>query len=127
VDEAAESYEKADGALVWLAPSARQVIDEQATENSFQGATTRRHYTVPLKQSGGPVVPCSSYVVSPFTEVTNPAEARNIAERMLSTFGDRPEVQPKRFATKAFLDEHLVEHETVWTQQQAFMAGVGLI
>jgi hypothetical protein len=96
--EAAELYEAADGAFVWLSPSA---------SNIHVNRVGRRHggfvrYPVPLK--GGRII--DALVVSPYIDTLPTSDAGQkirdgIAQAMA---GDRLDIVVKRQNTMAFLD-----------------------
>jgi hypothetical protein len=101
VDEAAEAYELAEGAFVWLAPSARAIW--QSLRDRFEPSnSTLVPYAVPLK--GG--ASYATYAVSPFDAYMPPDERMPAADQILATF-DGPSiplaVQIKRQNTTVYL------------------------
>jgi hypothetical protein len=125
VDEAAGLYEKAEAALIWLAPSARAKMTK-ATPSDFQGAMARGKHHIPLKRQGNLPTTCRTYVASPFPFGSSPVEASAISEAMLGTFDlDKRGVPKKHRETKAFLQRHGTDHARHWQENQALFAVVG--
>ena len=103
VDEAAEHYEQAEGAFVWLAPSARAVWDV-AKRRLDPPDTHIVPYAIPLK--GG--ARYQSYAVSPFDTAAESDERQSVRSKLLSTFdvgqgSTSLAVQIKRQNTEKFL------------------------
>ncbi len=105
IDEAAEHYELAEGAFVWLTPSAKALWEEAlADEPSDETDDILVPHSVPLK--GGQAY--DTYVASPFDPTDMLPERGDLATRLLSTFDSGPmakalRVQVKRQNTAAFL------------------------
>jgi hypothetical protein len=114
VDEAAERMGAADGAFVWLAPSAKAAFEK--SPDGFGGrCTPLTRYGVPLKAVGGVsgvngvsgVV--ETFVASPFPWLAQPEEARAVVERLMGTFDGSAQERVMRMArnTREFLRAHL--------------------
>jgi hypothetical protein len=102
IDEAASCYEVANGAFVWLTPSAKAVFE--ATDKGRPALSPLVRYEVPLK--GG--ASFDSWVVSPFASVDTPERRATIASKMLATFDKDTrlplDVQIKKQNTMRFLE-----------------------
>ena len=100
VDEAAELADSAEAAFVWLAPSAKRVVDTVQRRDEL---TLLRPWAVPLK--GGHRY--STYLVSPYEGVLAPSR-RDLRTAIAATFASgRFEVQLKLQNTTEFLDGEL--------------------
>jgi len=123
VDEAAAYYERAEAALIWLAPSARAKL-ARATSSDFQGAMARGRHDIPLKRKGKlPTTKLRTYVASPFAYGSSPVDASTVSEAMLSTFDlTKRGVAKKHRETKAFLLRLQKDHAKLWRKNQALGA-----
>jgi hypothetical protein len=98
IDEAAEAEKLADGALIWLCPSAARVVERISPTNPLNsGLRVVRNYPVPLKAGG-----CyRTHVVNPLLERADP-DAR--VQRILDFFhSDRLDIAVKQQNTANFL------------------------
>jgi hypothetical protein len=95
INEAAELYERAEGAFVWLSPAASRFADDD-----LQSAVVT--YPVPLK--GGQTL--DTWVCSPFINTVPRSNAGGPIRRGIENAmaGDRPDVVVKRQNTMRFLD-----------------------
>jgi hypothetical protein len=99
VDECAELYETAEGAFVWLSPSARHVVDNPTPHT---GEMLTSLYPVPLKSGV-----FETYAVNPFGKL--PAQPSDDANALIrnfeAAFGEPRDVavEIKRRNTRAFL------------------------
>lgn len=60
VDEAAENYERAKAAVIWLAPSAKAALSSASESDFAQGPVTIGEHDIPLKHDGkAPPTPLS--------------------------------------------------------------------
>lgn len=101
VDEAAEAMNLAQGAFVWLTPSALRIGGD-----SFKSASVRKifvPYHVPLK--GGDLF--ETMVAPPFRQQATSAERAEIAEKIERTFGNstKMEIAIKKQNTVTLLRE----------------------
>ena len=121
MDEAAENYERADAAVIWLAPSANAQM-ATATPGDFQGAMSTEQHTISLKEKDGTRSERCTYVASPFEMGCSPEEARHTSNALLATFDrSKPEVETKYQNTTAFLQNNLREHAATWAQHQELL------
>jgi hypothetical protein len=99
IDEAASYYEQAEGAFVWLAPSAREVFE--VVHRGRPALSPLVRYAVPLRQGAS----YETWVVSPFASVDTKGQRMERTGRLLGTFDktSRLEVQVKRQHTERFL------------------------
>ncbi len=113
VDEAAAHYEIAEGAFVWLTPSAKAVWDKKKLRIEPPDSCLVP-YAVPLKQGAS----YDTYAVSPFEAESDDRKRRRVRDTLLSTF-DTPHsattlgVQLKRQNTERFFH---------WVQQPGHLA-----
>jgi hypothetical protein len=99
VDEAAELMDLADGAFVWLAPSAMRVGKIEPDDDPEWSRMTFR-YPVPLKDGRG----IRTRVLSPFADC-DPEERKKVQRRILRRMNDsRLDVVIKRNNTARFLE-----------------------
>jgi hypothetical protein len=137
VDEAAEHMDEAEGAFVWLAPSAKAAFEK--SPGGFGGrCTPLTRYVVPRKGRGGSGTDShdavETFVASPFPWLSQVDEARAVAEAVMGTFagpvwrpasadgegeraregegesdgeGETEGVRRKAAHTRAFLEGHL--------------------
>lgn len=118
VDEAAELERLAEGAIVWLSPSAHLVVETATTASDLSDARTASFknmadlfvrgslikYEVPLKD----LPPYETFTVDPFDGVEN-EDRQHIATAILSTFGSASQgsstlsVETKRQITRRYL------------------------
>jgi hypothetical protein len=102
IDEATTHYELADGALVWLLPSAFDLLKRNKVK--IDSDCFLAEHAVPMK--GG--AQYHTAIVSPFDPDHPPAKREQMSEKILSTF-DTPRgkadvsVRIKRQNTEAFL------------------------
>jgi hypothetical protein len=106
VYRAAEHYEKAQGAFVWLAPDAEEALERAGATN---GEFLLPRFAVPLK--GGATY--ETHVVVPLALDAHKEGRAALVERLLATFDGAPslDVALKKQATAAFLRRQLA----VWT------------
>jgi len=98
VDEAAENMDRAQGAFVWLTPSASDVLSRGRVPAGLQG-TALVPYSVPMK--GGDTFATS--VVSPLHLAGSREKAIDLTGRILGTFSGGLDVAIKRQNTERFL------------------------
>jgi hypothetical protein len=97
VNEAAEACETAEAAVVWLAPSAKPILD--TVENPENTLAFRGNWRVPLK--GGQSY--RTHTVNPFGDVL--LEHRSAwCDRVVGTFSGSLSVEVKKENTRAFLE-----------------------
>lgn len=103
IDEAAEWYERADAAVVWLTPSA------VATQNRHDPVLGLFEWEVPLKNAAS----LRTLVVNPLTLQVrvDPTRLKDLADRYLAAFGEssRVDVEVKRQQTSRLLSA-AIEH-----------------
>jgi hypothetical protein len=111
IDEAAKWHDGADGAFVWLSPSAETVW--QATPPQPDHARILMPYAVPIK-GGRDCGDCEArtHVVSPLDPDLPPEAQRESAKRLLATFDVGPgpmqaDVQRKRWHTEKLVQSVL--------------------
>jgi hypothetical protein len=98
IDEAAEAEKLADGALIWLCPSALKIVEGILPSNPLNNdLRVVRDYPVPLKTGR-----CyRTHVVNPLLECPDPD---TLAQRMLDFFRlDRLDIAVKQQNTANFL------------------------
>lgn len=119
VEEAAANYERAEAALIWLAPSAKAKLSSAGPSDFEQGALTIGEHEVPLKADGkDPATPYGTYVASPFDWPDSLSDAERIIDQMLATFDPtKPRVPQKRRNTEMFLRRHLEEYRALLERQ----------
>jgi hypothetical protein len=100
VDEAAELANSAEAALVWLAPSAKRVIDSAVSHEELD---VLRSWQVPLKSGQR----FSTYVVSPYSGVTEQSWVDLRLAIRLALSSPQFDVQIKAQNTTEFLDHEL--------------------
>jgi hypothetical protein len=102
VDEAAAANNLAQGAFVWLLPSAREVFGFYAEPSTDHPDYVRTYspYEVPLK--GGETY--DTFAVSPYLLADTEAARDEITSRILLTFSGGLDVQLKKQHTRRFLD-----------------------
>jgi hypothetical protein len=106
VDEAAEHHETADGAIIWLAPSARRVFKAFPLKDPVLTP-----WIVPLRSGAAR----RTHAVSPFEPLAASEQWAAIGERMLETFAQPADgatarsVRRKRQNTAAFLKHSLLQ------------------
>ena len=111
VDEAAELMDRAQGAFVWLAPSARRFSFPEGQAEPWLGL---HRYAVPLKGGDDYV----THVVTPFEIVSSAEERQAVKRALLETFnGPSFDVELKRQNTEAFLESAL--EAAPWHEQRA--------
>jgi len=98
IDEAAEAEKLADGALIWLCPSAARMMERISPTNSLNSdLRVVRDYPVPLKEGRH----YQTHVVNPLLDRADPDA---LAQRILDFFRlDRLDVVVKRQNTANFL------------------------
>ncbi|HEY1690934.1 MAG TPA: hypothetical protein VGG39_02160 [Polyangiaceae bacterium] len=119
VDEAASNMNSADGAFVWLAPSAKSAFESSKT--SFGGpCTPLARYVVPLKGGAG----VDTFVASPFRWQPTVADGAAVAMAIDRTFGSTtdPAVAKKHLNTRAFLEQNLRELGTLHGDYERLLA-----
>lgn len=109
IDEAAESCEKAEGAFVWLTPSALAVWEDFPLALQHQHACLTP-CCVPLKDGTSR----ETQAVSPLDPLHEPTRRKATATALLSTFdvgrdAMSPSVRTKKQNTAAFLDTLMAE------------------
>lgn len=118
VDEAAEAYEQAEGAFVWLTPSAERALGgPKAVEDQDLMFLLHRTLLVPWKVplKGGRYY--RTHVVNPLFSPLMSEHRRRREQRMrniLGTFSDSLDVAIKRQHTEAYLSQihdHYTRHE----------------
>jgi hypothetical protein len=100
IDEAAEAERLADGALIWLCPSATRVVERISPTNALnRDLRVVRDYPVPLKGGG-----CyRTHVVNPLLDRADPD---TLAQRILNFFRlDRLDIAVKEQNTANFLSQ----------------------
>jgi hypothetical protein len=102
VDEAAAANNLAQGAFVWLLPSAREVFGLYAEPSAAHPDYVRTYspFEVPLK--GGETY--DTFAVSPYILADTEAARDEITSRILLTFSGGLDVQLKKQHTRRFLD-----------------------
>ena len=110
IDEAAELMQLAQGAFVWLAPSARAIPTPHHPPDWW--ATMGALYPVPLKQGGAfNTIALSPYIENPNIDTITADERRQIRAGYEKAMSDlRIDVQLKRQNTLRFLD-YLDQHQ----------------
>jgi hypothetical protein len=106
-DEAAKLYEKAEAALVWLAPSALDAVRDRRSYHPRVWETMTVPYAVPLKSDERPVTveTRDTIALSPFVDTSDPAELAAVRAGMERAMaGADPRVERKRENTLRFLD-----------------------
>lgn len=106
IDEGAKWHEEADGAFIWLAPSAEAVWQAAPPSLQPEHARVLIPYVVPLKATrdcGARQAP--THVVTPLDPVLPPEVKKESARRLLATFDvghgpAQPDVQRKRRHTQ---------------------------
>lgn len=102
VDEAASNMDRAQGAFVWMAPSAAELWSADPFLMRQEHGRSSISYDVPIK--GGDRF--RTYVVSPYSNVLDDTARAAIAEKILGTFGGGRaglDVAVKRQHTEALL------------------------
>jgi hypothetical protein len=99
VDDAAKHMDLADGAFVWLTPSARRAVVDNLKLKHLKGVLVP--YQVPMKNG----VRYDTLAVAPFYQMDeNPTGRAHLAESILDTFTARDlSIEIKRQNTDAFL------------------------
>lgn len=103
VDEAAENMDKADAAIVWMAPSAQAVVDgaRKVVGKEMFESSAFFPFIVPMKEES----PRSTYAITPLSPGQVKASPEQVRETILKTFEDpRDSVQVKKENTRRFLD-----------------------
>jgi hypothetical protein len=102
VDEAAAASDLAQGAFVWLLPSALDAFMSTAEEirSNRANASNYLEWEVPLKGGDSFV----TYAVSPFALATTEAEVEETHSRIFETFTGNLDIQIKKQRTFQFLD-----------------------
>ena len=115
--------EAADGAFVWLLPSALEAMRGEPAHGGKDDTRLIRH-SVPLK--GGTMF--SSLIATPFFGITKGFQPDALRGRMLETFdGNSVAVQAKRQYTEPFLDEAVRRLEKFREHSQPSVWNVGRI
>jgi hypothetical protein len=107
VDEAADHMDEAEGAFVWLCPTAKAAFER--SPGGFGGrCTPLARYEVPLKGEAGSV---DTFVASPFQWLSSVQQAQPVAEAVLRTFEGKSAESIVRKArnTRTFLEHQLRE------------------
>jgi hypothetical protein len=99
VDEAAENMDRAQGAFVWLTPSAEKELRSWERMPYSLKEHALLEYEVPLK--GGDRY--TTHVVSPFIQNAVVDERAFLSSRILDTFGGSVDIEVKRQRTAEFL------------------------
>jgi hypothetical protein len=107
VDEAAESMDLAQGAFVWLTPSALREATQPGVYIGPVGNVPLVPYGVPMK--GGDTF--NTFAVSPLDHRGTREEAIGMTRRILETFSGGLDVAIKRQNTEQFLRETM---DVVW-------------
>jgi hypothetical protein len=106
VDEAAEHMNSADGAFVWLAPSARDAFEKHP--GGFGGrCTPLARYLVPRNEDPDQAI--QTFVASPFPWQAHVDEAMPVVDALKRTFGNADSARVRHLAknTHEFLRVHL--------------------
>jgi len=112
IDEAAEAEKLADGALIWLCPSATRIVETISPSKPLnRSLRVVRDYPVPLKEGRS----YRTHVVNPLLDCADPDA---LARRILDFFRlDRLDIAVKRQNTANFLrcagDQAQRKRETV--------------
>lgn len=110
VDEAAQQMNAADGAIVWLMPSAAHLLRETDLQDHVC------FHDVPLKGRSN----YRTAVVSPFDDIASASDRRSAREAILRTFNrDSVDVEIKKQNTARFLDRCLEWAERVEASKNA--------
>ena len=95
--------EKADAAIVWMAPSAQVVVDDIRSVEGEAASKSNAYFPFVVPMKGGSA--CSTYAITPLSPGQVKASPHEVRETILKTFDDpRPSVQAKRENTRRFLD-----------------------
>lgn len=99
VNEAAEAYEAAEAGIVWLAPSAKQVLDVDGGGAAQDSTALRGNWRVSLKGGQG----YRTHVINPFGPTPREEHSR-WRDRVLATFSGSLAIEVKKENTREFLD-----------------------
>lgn len=101
IDSAAQQYEEADGAFVWLAQSALDRVRCRRTYPPHVWETMVFEYAVPMKKG----TPFTTIVLTPFVDTADAAEVATIRAGMMRAMDDPDAgVVRKRENTMRFID-----------------------
>jgi len=102
IDEAAEAERLAEGAFVWLCPSAYRVVQQGFGKTAAKSLPLVPDYPVPMKN--GAVH--TTHVVNPFRKLGAGRRADDAIANLLGCFDvSRPDVAVKKQHTESFLRE----------------------
>ncbi len=105
IDDAAELHEKADGAFVWLAPTALERAQHRCPYFPHVWESMAVAYAVPLKSADDAVETFKTIALSPFVDTCDPAEVSSILAGVKRAMHSAdPRVARKRENTLRFLD-----------------------
>lgn len=115
VVEAAECYEKAQAAVIWLTAKAKDALKGACWSDFAQNALTTSEVDVPLKGKDGSIATVRTYAASPFDWGTPPEQAAALVSALLETFDSpKPDVAVKKAYTAAFLSSALEQYSALY-------------